>query len=389
VTPTGTLSPTASHTDTLDPSLTPTLTFTATITPTANGTIVVFLDNGLYNAVKSALNPGNPPTPITTITSVNILAVNSLTAGTSSFEGLQYATNLGYYNAGGSTATTITQLSGLTQLTNLNLTNANITNLDALANCPLALLIISGSAVTSFAFLSDHADTLKELVYVSTYNAVATATYAPRVSDMSSLGGLTNLERLSLYGDFIANTNLPSSFAGMTSLKYVVLSGNRLSNLGFFSGCSAPITYLDLYSNPGLHSLAGIGGFTSAVTVRAYSCHLDGNGGVDFSGFSQLKLLHISNNLLTSSPSLPVSLREVALGNNLITGISSLSSLQAPKYIGIQNNQITDLQVLVDNVNITGAGVTVDVYTNPLSSAVTTTQVPALRSKSVSVNCGF
>ncbi len=357
-TPTGTLpatltfTPTPTHTFTMDPSVSPTLTFTP------DGTVVHFVDPGLYQAVSQQVHIGSgwPATPIATITSKNILVVKSLTDAPSDFTGLQYAVSLTYLNASFSTAT----------------------DLSPLANSPLTFLMLSGSAVKDFGFLSDHADTLVDFTYNNTSGA----------TDLSALGTLGQLQRLGLYGDGLTNAVLPSSFSALANLRNVVLAGNNLTNLSFFSGCTAPVTYLDVYSNPNLTSVAGIEGLTSLVEFKANNCKLGETGGVDFSGFPSLRLLSLANNQMTYCPNLPVSIREVYLQTNAITTIGPAAALQDPDFLHFGDNFITDIQPLVDNAAV-AAGVTVNVNVNPLSSAVTTIQVPALRSRGVSVICGF
>jgi len=79
------------------------------------------------------------------------------------------------------------------------------------------------------------------------------------------------------------------------------------------------------------------------------------------------------------------SLAELYLWDNQISDISALASLTSLTELDLHSNQISDILPLVQNAGL-GAGDTVDLKSNPLSSDSITIYMPQLQERGVTVS---
>ena len=126
-------------------------------------------------------------------------------------------TNLTYLNLFGNRIWNLTPLSGLTNLTNLYLSRNRLTDLTGLSSLTsLEILFLTDNNIMDLTPLSD----LTNLKQLYLYNNI--------ISDITPLSGLTRLERLDLY---LNNVTDITPLSGLTRLTHLFLYRNRLTDL--------------------------------------------------------------------------------------------------------------------------------------------------------------
>lgn len=158
-----------------------------------------------------------------------------------------------------------------------------------------------------------------------------------------------------------------------------------------FGKPSGDIMLSDLRAHDGMVAngagIVNLGGLEQWVNLRTLG--LASNDISDLSPLSGLhKLLYLGltdNKLTDISPLAGLdSLLLVHLRSNNLSDLSALASLTALRQLDLTQNQITNIEPLLGNAGL-GAGDTVWLGENPLSSEATTYQIPALQARGVTV----
>ncbi|MEO0853268.1 MAG: leucine-rich repeat domain-containing protein, partial [Cyanobacteria bacterium J06648_11] len=202
VTPTASPSPDTTPTASPNPGITPTPTPsptstsqpTATPEPTPNSDVVSFSDRELEQVVLEAL--GQSSGPVTRADAESLTFLNAAGRGLDSLEGIE----------------------ALTSLTGLDLFDNNLTDLRPLATLSsLTALDIGSNSV-------DDVSPLTGLIGLSDLSLVDNV----NLSSIDPLSSLTQLQRLFLSGNRIADIN---ALSAMTNLEEVILSDNNIDDL--------------------------------------------------------------------------------------------------------------------------------------------------------------
>ncbi len=199
------------------------------------------------------------------------------------------------------------------------------------------------------------------------------------LSNISLLGGLTNLTELWLGFNSIENI---SPLAGLTNLTWLDLTGNLVSNIAPIANLTK-LTHLDLDGNA-ISDISAVAGLTNLTFLDIWSTPISDISPVaDLTNLTTLGLGY--NNISDISPVVGLTnLTGLYLLGNHITDISYLSDLTNLKTLWLQNNWISDLSSLVTNTGL-GSGDTVNVRQNRLSDQSLYTYIPALQSRGVTV----
>jgi Leucine-rich repeat (LRR) protein len=145
-----------------------------------------------------------------------------------------------------------------------------------------------------------------------------------QISDLNPLSGLIHLRSLYLSKNQITNIY---PLVGMTDLDSLIINGNQISDITPLAGLT---NLISLYLNN--NKLTNI---------------------TPLEGLTNLKYLWLhDNNQLTNVTSLVKipNLRQLTLSNNHISDISALRGLTNLNYLVLDNNQISDLSPLVENI---------------------------------------
>ena len=305
-----------------------------TLPSAATAQVVSIPDANLRAAVANALGKA-AGAPITVGEMATLTQLEARNTNISDLTGLEHAHNLerldfsgdwvsGTGLANSNEVSNVSLLSGLTQLTSLDLGGNNISDISPLA----------------------------ELT-----NLTSLYLYDNSVSDISAMADLTKLTLLHLWGNNVSDI---SPVADLTNLTSLFLGGNSVSDIS----AVADLTKL---------TQLGLGGNNI----------LDISPVVDL---TNLTLLFLGgNNISDISPVADLTnLTRLDLGYNNISDISVLSGLTNLTELYLGGNSILDISPLVANTGF-GHGDTVDVRSNPLNSASVQTYIPALKSRGVTV----
>ena len=173
------------------------------------------------------------------------------------------------------------------------------------------------------------------------------------------LAGLTQLQSLKLYGNYITDL---SPLERLTHLRTLDISAN-------------PIADLRLRPVVGLPNLTAL----SAAKIRITDLR-------PLAGLVNLQQLELWGNDIDDIRPLAglVNLRELFLNNNRITDLQPLSGLVELATLSLASNRIVDIKPLVDNPGL-GQGDVVDVRVNRLSEAIRNKYIPVLEARGVEV----
>ena len=317
---------------------------TNTVEVSAEGLTVIFNavavapvdipDANLRAAIEAALDKA-PGTPIAPSEMATLPRLEARNANITNLTGLEGATNLtelylgaevvegeGWINS--NSASNLSPLVGLTNLTRLGLRDNNISDLSPLAG------------LTNLTWLN--------LEFTS-------------ISDISALAGLTNLTDLLLFGNSILDI---SPLAGLTNLATLTLTRNGLSDISVLADLTN-LTRLGLAQN-NLSDISALAGLTNLATLGlAYN---------DISDISPLAGL--------------ANLTRLGLRRNHLSDISVLSGLTNLARLDLRHNHLSDISSLVANTGL-GSGDEVVLNDNSLSYSAIKTHIPALQSKGVTV----
>ena len=296
--------------------------------------VVDIPDRNLRAEVLTVL--GKPKNdPITPSEMQALTRLEARNANISDLTGLEHATNLtelylgaevvegeGWVNS--NSASNLSPLVGLTNLTRLGLRDNNVSDLSPLAD------------LTNLRWLN--------LEFTS-------------ISDISPLAGLTNLTDLLLFGNSILDL---SPLAGLINLVTLTLTRNGLSDISPLAGLTN-LTRLGLAQN-NLSDISALEGLINLATLGlAYN---------DISDISPLAGL--------------TNLTRLGLRHNRLSGISPLAGLTNLARLDLRHNRLSDISSLVANTGL-GSGDEFLVDSNPLSYSAINTHIPILQSRGVTV----
>jgi PKD repeat protein len=168
---------------------------------------------------------------------------------------------------------------------------------------------------------------------------------------------VTNLTRLSANSKNISNL---SGIENLTALTELFLASNQITDISALSGLTE-ISSLDLWVN----QITDISPLANLTRLNSLSIHT--NQITDISALQNLTLLD-----------------RLLVGANQISDISVVTGLTALQTLGINSTLVTDLTPVVNNTGI-GSGDEVDVRDTSLSADATSTQIPALEARGVTV----
>ena len=255
----------------------------------------------------------------------------------------------------------ITDLSPLSRLTNLQvlrLWNADVQNLQPLADLTNLGNLDLGS--------NDHLSDLSPLSGLTKLKGLMA--YDNSVRDITPLAALTNLEHLDLGGNEIDDI---SPVAGLINLESLDLSYNNLSDLSplqgltklwdlDIAGCNDWAAKRSCSTPP---DLAAISGLKELSRLR-----LDHNGLSDLAPLSHLNNLQL-----------------LWIVNNEVSDLTPLSTLTHLSLLDLYQNNVFDLAPLAANTGL-GDSDYVDVRRNPLNDTAVFTHIPLLQAKGVDVH---
>ena|GEM_PF-947492 len=282
---------------------------------------------------------------------------------------LSAATSLEMLFAENNVIETVSDLSGLTSLWSLRLSNNIIGNNLSFINGLISLetLELGDNAITDISSLSGLTDSpvintlsLGEVESVDVDDGLNDN----NITDVTVLAGLTSLTNLNLCGGEVTDV---SPLAGMVGMITLDLDGAPvqdfsplygMTNLTNFNAMSADITDVSFLSHfPNLTQFSFYGDEETPIT------------GLDvFESLDSLTTLMLSGSGISDLSFLSgmVSLTSLNLSYNSIVELGSLVGLINLSNLELSNNSIIDIQPLVDNEGI-GDGDIVDLSENSLS----------------------
>ena len=226
------------------------------------------------------------------------------------------------------------------------------------------------------------------------------------IGDLTGLEHATSLEYLGLSGNRISDI---SALSGLTSLTHLALAYNwRISDISALSGLTS-LTFLSL-SSRGISDISALSGLTSLTTLWLYSSGISDISDISaLSGLTSLTRLWLYNNNISDISALSglTSLTTLSLESNRISDISALSGLTSLNVLYLNKNRISDISPLrgltslirlyceENNISDISAllGLTslrrVEITGNPLNYLSRTTYISDLGSRGVYVDYGY
>ena len=199
------------------------------------------------------------------------------------------------------------------------------------------------------------------------------------ISDISPLGGLTNLTDLSLERNEISDI---SPLARLNNVEILELGHNSISDISPLANLTN-LTRLYLNNNS-ISDISPLANLTNLTRL-----YLNNNSISDISPLANLtnltRLFLDTNPISDISPLANLTnLEGLFLNNNSISDISPLAGLNNLEGLWLDSNSIMDISPLVANTGL-GTRDTVSVRANPLDPLSINTHIPALRSRGVGV----
>ncbi|MEG4589673.1 leucine-rich repeat domain-containing protein [Microcoleus sp. MOSTC5] len=168
------------------------------------------------------------------------------------------------------------------------------------------------------------------------------------ITDISSLGSLTNLTALNLWDNKISDISFLGSLTNLTELH---LNDNQIIDISFL-GSLTNLTTLYLWDNQ-ITDFSFLGSLTNLTTLRLWDNQITD---ISFLGsLTNLTTLNLNSNRLTDITALRslTNLTTLRLYSNGITDISSLGSLTNLTTLSLDSNRITDISSLGLLTNLT------------------------------------
>ena len=297
---------------------------------------------------------------ITTHSMLNLWKLDTPNSGITDLTGLEHAHNLRWLNLGAEyiegegyvNSNTVSDLSALSELTNLNWLNLNNNNISDLS-------------------------ALSELTNLNWLNLINN-----NISDLSALSELTNLTSLYLDNNNISDISALSELKNMSSL---YLANNNISDISVLSELKN-MSWLDLNNN-NIFDISVISELKNLTSLYLANNNISDISAL--SGLTNLTQLWLHNNNISDVSALSglTNLNSLLLANNNISDISALSGLTNLTQLQLHNNNISDVSPLV-KLNLIGTqwdSTGLYLWINPLSYVSINTHIPAMQAKGVEV----
>ncbi len=199
------------------------------------------------------------------------------------------------------------------------------------------------------------------------------------ISNLSPLSNLTNLTNLDLSRNSISDISVLSN---LTNLTWLHLGENSISSISPLSNLTN-LTVLYLWVN----RISDISVLSNLTNLTWLALAINSISDISaLSNLTNLTVLYLYNNRISDISVLSnlTNLERLSLWDNSISSISSLSNLTNLTWLYLSDNSVSDISPLVANTGL-GAGDTVDLKSNPLSSTSINTHIPALQRRGVTV----
>ena len=200
-----------------------------------------------------------------------------------------------------------------------------------------------------------------------------------KVSDLSPLSGLNNLTWLTVLHNNILDL---SSLPPLSSLLWLNLLGNEISDVSPLSG-QTNLRILELRDN-NISDLFPLSGLYNLESLDLQDNNVSDLS--PLSGLKNLDHLNLRDNEISDLSPLSglFNLQSLRLEGNNVTDVSPLSGLRFLRNLSLRNNRIADLSPLVANSGL-AQGDVVEVRGNPLSRSSYREDIPALQGRGVEV----
>ena len=394
-----------------------TVTFTAVA-----GAPVALPDPNLRAAVENALSkmPGQPIAPADMASLTRLEAPN---ANISDLTGLQHATNLkelflhdtyvegvGWINS--NSVSDLSPLTGLTNLTSLNLGGNSISDISALGGLTkLTSLELWNNSISDISALARLGNLKWLWLYdnnITDISAVAGLTNLStlelrgnNISDLSPIARLTNLTRLNVDNNVVSEI---SAASGLTHLTELYLGGNSITDISAVAGLThltrlylwnnavsdisavvslTNLTELDLNGNA-VSDISAVSGLTSLTRLRLGHNSITNISAI--AGLTNLIELNLRNNSISNISAVAdlTNLTDLNVEHNSVSDISAVSGLTNLTRLNLWRNSISDISPLVENTGLAGED-EVYIQENSLNYQSIHTHIPTLQSRGVTV----
>ena len=358
----------------------------------ATGLTYLYLGSELINGRYVNSNEISNLSPLSGLTNLTVLNLwNNLISDVSALSNL---TNLTELWLGGNLISDVSALPNLTNLTELWLGDNLISDVSALSNLTnLTELVLDNNSISDVTPLSS----LTNLTRLLSLNNNL-------ISDVAPLSNLTNLTELWLRNNLISDV---SALSNLTNLTELWLGDNLISDISPLSNL-INLTELWLYNNlisdvsplPNLtnltvlslsrNSISDVSALSNLTNLTYLALSTNSISDVSpLSNLTNLTVLLFDENSFSDISLLSnlTNLTELWLYNNSISDISPLSNLTNLTILELFTNSISNLSPLVANTGL-GSGDRVNVRDNPLSVTSLNTHIPALQNRGVEVYFG-
>ena len=190
-----------------------------------------------------------------------------------------------------------------------------------------------------------------------------------RISSLSPLAGLSNLEDLAFNTNQISDL---SPLADLTNLRSLNIHDNDISDISPLSGLSN-LEMLDLHANQ-IRDIWAVSGMSNLDTLILEANQISDLSPV--SGLSSLACLRLGINDISDLAPLSglSSLQTLSIYANQISDVSPLSSLSGLQSLVLSGNEISDITALASLTSLRH----LDLAHNPLSSEACAVSVPQI-----------
>ena len=246
----------------------------------------------------------------------------------------------------------ISVLSNLTQLNSLNLNYNNVSDISCLSNLTqLTILGLNRNKISDISFLSSltqltslglRNNSISDILCLSSLTQLRLLDlYHNSISDISFLSSLTQLTILDLGNNSISDISFLSNLTELTKL---YLDVNSISDISFLSSLTQ-LTILELRRN----SISDISCLSSLTQLTELYLGVNKISDISFlSSLTQLTKLYLRDNSISDISFLSslTQLTKLYLRDNSISDISCLSSLTQLTILDLGNNSISDISCL-------------------------------------------
>ena len=341
--------------------------------------VVTFTDPNLEAAIRAAI--GKPTGDIYQSDLLGLTSLNAFDRDIANIAGLEHCTSLTELDLGSNRISNLEPLSGLNKLEVLSLLNNQIGDLEPLSNLTsLRYLALSSNQISTISPISNLHD-LTDLLLTNNL-----------ISDIFPLSNLLNLSQLGLGANQISNLQ---PLSNLTKLGYLYLDNNQINSISPISNL-VDLKLLGLARNQ-ISDVSPIWNLTNLQLLDLQNNYISNISSLV--GLINLESLWLSDNQVSdiNALSMLTEIRILLLDDNQIANITPLSGLTklgetelyseregVKIYLGLQNNQISDILPLVDNKGINEED-GMDLRGNSLSADSLSTYIPQLQARGVNV----